>query len=87
MPGAAFGASYGGEQSAHQTLGDAALTLTLPGEPPAGTPQPAPATPPAVPVPGNDLEGAERSVTTDAAEDSAPQEFVVPTPAGPEVNG
>jgi hypothetical protein len=83
-PAGVFGTAYGGEQSAHQTLDGGSLNLLYP---PSATsapaPQPAPAAP-AVPVPANDLDGAERSVTTDAAQDSAPHELVVPEPTGPE---
>ena len=85
--GSAFGASYGGEQSAYQTLDGSALTLALPAsaagpQSVAPAPQSAPATP-AVPVPENDRSGAERSVTAEAAQDSAPQTLVVPAAAGP----
>jgi hypothetical protein len=85
--GSAFGASYGGEQSAYQTLDGSALTLALPAgaagpQNVAPAPQPEPATP-AVPVPANDRSGAERSVTADAAQDSAPQTLLVPAAAGP----
>jgi hypothetical protein len=81
--GAAFGASYGGEQSGHHALaGD--LTLTLPA---AVGPQtlapPAPAPVLMAPVPPADREGAVGSVTTEAAEDSAPKTVVVPAEAAP----
>ena len=85
--GSAFGASYGGELSAYQTLDGSALTLALPAsaagpQSVAPAPQPAPAVQ-AVPVPPNDRSGAERSVTADPAQDSAPQTLVVPSAAGP----
>ena len=80
----AFGAAYGGEQSARHTLDGGNLMLLYP---PTATssaaPQPAPPALPVVPVPPNDLDGAELSVTTDAAEDSAPQAVVVPAEAAP----
>jgi hypothetical protein len=84
-PAGAFGVAYGGEQSDRRTLNGGNLMLLYP---PSATsapaPQPAPAAPPVVPVPANDLDGAERSVTADAAQASAPQELLVPEPAGPE---
>jgi hypothetical protein len=86
--GTAFGDGYGGEQSAYRTLDGSALTLTLPVTAAGPTtvapaPQPTPALP-AAPVPANDRNGAERTVTNDAAQDSAPQTLVVPSAAGPE---
>ena len=81
--GSEFGAAYGGEQSAQRTLDGSALTLTLPGTaagPQTVAPEPAPAPAPA-PVPAGDLAGAEISVTSEAAEDSAPQAVVVPADA------
>ncbi len=85
--GPAFGDAYGGEQSAYRTLDASALTLSLPTS--AAGPQtvaPAPPAAPApapVPVPPNDRTGAQRTVTNDAAQDSAPQTLVVPSPADP----
>ena len=51
--------------------------------PPTLAPAPSPAVtaPSAPPVPPNDRGSAERTVTADAAQDSAPQTLVVPAPA------
>jgi hypothetical protein len=85
VAGASFGASYGGEQSAYQTLGGSALTLTLPADAvgPQSVAPPAPAPLPAAPVPPADREDATGSVTNDAAEASAPQTLVVPAEVAP----
>ena len=83
-PAGAFGAAYGGEQSARHTLDGGSLNLLYPPNATSSpAPQPAPPALPVVPVPPNDLSGAELSVTTDAAEDSAPQAVVVPAEAAP----
>ena len=87
MPGVVLDPAVGGSArlvELQQTLGAGNLMLLYP---PIATspaaPQPAPPALPVVPVPPNDRNGAELSVTTDAAEDSAPQAVVVPAEAAP----